>query len=346
MKKLIAVAVTMSLIFSLGFSTYAASSTPTPDAVTSATEKGGTAWTETKAEPAKKGVVKITVPAGATTYTVKKGDDYTKIAKKYGLTVEQLKKLNPQLKSVTTLAVGQVVIVKLAATKPAATTKPAAKPTTTPAKPVTPAKTETPKTDASIIVPAKKLFLGTASVNNFRARGTNYSFCITDANIIFDEDGKIVKAFVDVTEVSQAKNFTNWPGATPEITTDTVIAQINGWQSKRELGDAYGMAKAAITKKEWYQQMDFYQEFFVGKTVAELRDWFNKNTNAIGKPINPATATDAAELTKVAALTEPEKKVLVDVVSGATMSLSDSHAMIIEALEKAYKNRVEIKTGK
>lgn len=316
MKRKLTTALVICLVLALAFPLYAAPSTKVVDVVASAT----TNYTETTtSSPA---TTSAPVVAGET-YKVKAGDVLWKIAKWHNLTLDQIKALNPDLKNINRIYVGQVLVVKEKMAEAEA--------------PV-----ETPETTAPVTT-EEKLTMGLGSMHNFRARGTNYSFNLTNANVVFDAEGKIVKAFVDVYEISQAKGFTYWPEATPEATQETVAAQISGWQSKRELGDTYGMAKAATTKKEWYQQMDFYQDFFVGKTVAELRAWFDKNTGATGKPINPATTTNEAELAKLAALTEAEKAVLVDVVAGATMSLSDSHSLIIEALEDAYNNRIELK---
>ena len=38
-------------------------------------------------------------------------------------------------------------------------------------------------------------------------------------------------------------------------------------------------------------------------------------------------------------MSEQEKQALADVSSMATMSLSDSHGLLLEAVEKAYANR-------
>jgi hypothetical protein len=88
--------------------------------------------------------------------------------------------------------------------------------------------------------------------------------------------------------------------------------------------------------------MNFYQNWFVGKTVAEIREWYNKNTTAAGRPIK-ATTTKQDELDKLAKLSAAEKTVLADVVAGATMSMSDAHGDFLGALEEAYANRVEVK---
>ena len=86
--------------------------------------------------------------------------------------------------------------------------------------------------------------------------------------------------------------------------------------------------------------MDFYQNFFIGKTVAELEAWFAKNTNSIGRPIKAAT-TKQDEIDKLAKLTDTEKAALADVVAGATMSLRDGHGDFLGAVANAYKNRIE-----
>lgn len=44
----------------------------------------------------------------------------------------------------------------------------------------------------------------------------------------------------------------------------------------------------------------------------------------------------------MASISDKEKEELADVVTSATMSLSDSHAHIIEAIEEAYANRVKV----
>jgi hypothetical protein len=92
---------------------------------------------------------------------------------------------------------------------------------------------------------------------------------------------------------------------------------------------------------EWYKQMDFYQSFFKGKTVAELESWFAKYTTTAGRPIKAST-TNEADLAKFNKLTDAEKAQLADVVSGATMSVRDAHGDFLGAVGEAYKNRHEV----
>lgn len=186
-----------------------------------------------------------------------------------------------------------------------------------------------------------------------------YSFTIVMADVDFDADGKILGAYLDAYEVSTPNydgesmpHFSGWPDkegynvtdhSTEKVsgvsvnTKESAAAEVNGWKTKRQRGDSYGMN----ANNEWYKQMDFYQKFFVGKTVAELEDWFAKNTTAAGRPIK-ATTTKQDELDKLAKLTDKEKADLADVVSGATMSISDGHGDFLGAIKDAYNNRVEI----
>ena len=88
--------------------------------------------------------------------------------------------------------------------------------------------------------------------------------------------------------------------------------------------------------------MDFYQKFFVGKTVAEINAWFAKYCSDVnGRPLKD-TSTKPEDIAKIAKLTDAEKKSLSDVTAGATMSLRDAHGDLLGALALAYANRLEV----
>lgn len=186
-----------------------------------------------------------------------------------------------------------------------------------------------------------------------------YSFTVGMADVDFDADGRILSAYLDAYEVSTPNydgasmpHFSGWPGkegynvtdhTTEKVsgvstnTLESATAEVSAWKTKRQRGDSYGMNAT----NEWYKQMDFYQTFFVGKTIPELEAWFAKNTTAAGRPIKADTVKQD-ELDKLAKLTVKEKAELADVVSGATMSLRDPHGDFLGALQDAYKNRVEV----
>ena len=282
------------------------------------------------------------VPAGSQIYVVVSGDMMWKIAAKHNLTVAQLIALNPQIKNPNVLTVGQKIVIKKAAV-----------PATTPAAPVK--------------VPAvAKVYEGFGSKTTFRngpgadSEGVPvYSFNVAMARATFDPAGRIINVYIDGYEVATPNydgasmpHFSGWPGqsgynvtdhATEKVsgvsvnTKESAAAEVGTWQTKRQRGDSYNMNPA----NEWYKQMNFYQKFFVGKTVNELEAWFAKYTTTAGRPIK-ATTTDPTDLAKYMKLTDSEKAQLVDVVSGATMSLRDAHGDFLGAVAEAYKNRVEV----
>ena len=212
-----------------------------------------------------------------------------------------------------------------------------------------------------------QVFSGLGSTANFRngpgkdAEGTPvYSFNIAMANALFDREGKILNVFVDVYEVSTPNydgetmpHFSGWPGREGYNVTDPATGKVTGvsqnteesaaeelsqWKTKRDRGDGYGMNPS----NEWYKQMNAYQQWMTGKTVAELRDWYGSSTRpSTGRPLDPASNAEEDQ-ERLSALSQQEKDDLADLRSMATMSLSDSHGLLLEAIEKAYENRVPV----
>lgn len=202
------------------------------------------------------GAAPTTTPAPATVYTVVSGDTFAEIAIKNNLTVEALTKLNPQVKDINWIYVGDKIVVKAAA--------------------------------AAAVAPA------TAAA-----------------------DKAAFQATVDFK-----------------------------WETKKEELDTYGMKKAAVSGKEWWEQIDSYEKLFTGKTVAEVEAWVNKYTDVNKRPFKlayPEKLTNEADNKTIAAFTAEEKAMLVDVTTGATMSLEDDHSKFISALKEAYAGKEEIK---
>lgn len=211
---------------------------------------------------------------------------------------------------------------------------------------------------------AQGLYLGLGHAPNFRVgpgkdnTGTPvYSFNFVFSAVVFDAAGKVVSCEFDSLEVSTPNydgasmpHFSGWPGspepnltdhATEKVigkastTVESIAAEVNGWKTKRDRGDAYGMNP----RNDWYHQMDVYQKLFVGKTVEEINAWFGRYFSDLnGRPLNPETKNDK-DLAKVEKLTPAEKAMLVDVRSGATMSLNDAHGAYLSALQSAWENR-------
>ncbi|MBS7525450.1 LysM peptidoglycan-binding domain-containing protein [Fusibacter paucivorans] len=299
------------------------------DATTSAST-----WVEETPTMGPSIAVPVAVSGNYATYTVKAGDVLWKIAMDNGMTLKELLAVNPQLKTPDSIAVGQVLNLK-----------------------------------ASIAMTAVngQLYQGlghTVAFRNGPGKDSEdvpvYSFNIAMASAIFDAEGRIVDVFIDGYEIATPNydgasmpHFSGWPDKegynitdheTEKVsgvsvnTAESAAAEVNAWVTKRQRGDSYHMNES----NEWYEQMDFYQSFFVGKTVAELEEWFAKNTTSAGRPIKLDT-TNEEDLAKLAALTPDEMQVHVDVVSGATMSIRDAHGDFLGALANAYANRTPVK---
>lgn len=216
--------------------------------------------------------------------------------------------------------------------------------------------------------PAKaEVFSGLGSKANFRVgpgkddSGVQvYSFNVTMANVLFDQEGRILDVQVDVYEVSTPNydgksmpNFSGWPGRQGYNMTDketgkvtgesvnteeTISKEVDGWVTKRERGADYGMNP----NNEWYMQMDAYEGWMIGKTTAELRQWFDRYTSKRnGRPIKQ-NSDNEDDIKALEGMNEEDLSQLADVASMATMSLSDSHGLILEAIEKAYENRTPV----
>ncbi|MGM0602409.1 MAG: FMN-binding protein [Bacillota bacterium] len=204
---------------------------------------------------------------------------------------------------------------------------------------------------------ASELYQGFGLANNGRVgpgkddTGTQvYSFNEVYANVLFDEDGKIVFMHVDELEVATPNydgkgmpHLSGFPGQggynidedhdqavdgkTPD-TNEYFLSEIDGWKTKRERGEDYVMSALGT----WADQMDTYEELFVGMTVDEVEEWFYNYTDENGRPLKPGKD-------KYEDLSSDEKDMLADVTSGASMSLSDAHGYFIEAIKDAYENR-------
>ena len=76
----------------------------------------------------------------------------------------------------------------------------------------------------------------------------------------FDKDGKVLKIIIDTAQTKVAFDKDG------KVTTDKTAAV----QTKKERGDAYGMAKSSAIKKEWFQQIAELEKWMVGKTSAQI----------------------------------------------------------------------------
>ena len=91
--------------------------------------------------------------------------------------------------------------------------------------------------------------------------------------------------------------------------------------------------------------MDIFEEYFKGMTVDQLQDWYSKYCSDVnGRPLF-GTSENEEDIAKYEALSDEDKAGL-DAISGATMSLNDSHGNILGAILKAYDNRRPVEAEK
>ena len=96
----------------------------------------------------------------------------------------------------------------------------------------------------------------------------------TVATVVLGADGKIVACRIDV-----AQNKMN--------VADGAVDTAKVFESKMELGDRYGMANNTYAPdnngdnivKEWYEQAKAFEQYVVGKTVAEVEAMTTKEVN-------------------------------------------------------------------
>ena len=185
-----------------------------------------------------------------------------------------------------------------------------------------------------------------------------YSFNEVVAAVIFDAEGRILLAKVDQLEIatpnydgSTMPHLSGFPGqqynndenhdavvdGVIEVTEESFLAEVESWQTKRERGEGYVMGTG-----NWSQQMNKFEQLFVGKTVEEVEAWFAAYcSDRNGRPLK-AGSSNEQDAAKYDALSDEDKAMLADVVSTATMSLNDGHGNILGALKKAYENRVPL----
>ena len=188
-----------------------------------------------------------------------------------------------------------------------------------------------------------------------------YSFNEAVAYVLFDDAGRIVDLEVDQLEVASPNydgehmpNFTGFPGqsynadtdhdekvdAVLDQTEDTFMADVESWKTKRERGETYKLGSGT-----WEDEMDLFEEFFKGKTVEEIEQWYAESCSDVnGRPLF-GTSENEKDAAKYEAMSE-EAKAELDAISGATMSLNDAHGNIIGAIVRAYENREPIAAEK
>ena len=111
---------------------------------------------------------------------------------------------------------------------------------------------------------AEKISLGvntTADKSKAAAedKGASVQFDTVYALTAVDKDGKIVKVILDTLQDKV------------EFNADGTLAEVKEIKSKKELGDEYGMKGASKIGKEWFEQAAALEDYFVGKTLDDVK---------------------------------------------------------------------------
>ena len=96
----------------------------------------------------------------------------------------------------------------------------------------------------------------------------------TAAAVLVDNDGKIVKAFIDCADYSVA------------YTKDGKAVANTEFKTKYEKGADYGMVAFGGAAKEWFEQVDAFCNLIVGKTAAEVKALVAENAKGTEDVIN------------------------------------------------------------
>ncbi len=159
-----------------------------------------------------------------------------------------------------------------------------------------------------------------------------YSFNVVFAAGSFDQNGAIRSMQVDQLEIVSpnlggGSAFSGFPeNAEGE---DTFMQEVSAWQTKGMMGEDYKLESGT-----WREQMDAYQKLMVGKTVEEVKSWYQNRGDASSE----SNATNAADAGAAQPMNDMADVPSYDVISAATMSLTGEYGDILLAIERAWED--------
>lgn len=106
---------------------------------------------------------------------------------------------------------------------------------------------------------------------------------ITAAAVLVDNDGKVVKAFIDC-----ADNKVGY-------TTEGKAVANESFVTKYEAGNDYNMVAYGGATKEWFEQADAFCALIVGKTATEIKALVAENNKGTDEVISAGCTIDIAE---------------------------------------------------
>lgn len=143
------------------------------------------------------------------------------------------------------------------------------------------------------------------------AEATNAQVDITVAAVTLDAEGKIVSCDIDAIQVKASVD------ATGAIAADAATE----FTSKYDLKEGYGMAGASPIGKEWYEQIDAYELWVVGKTVDEVKAGAGADEYPADETLKTGCTIKIGDITK-AVVDACEKAVDTDATAADTLGVS------------------------
>ena len=159
-----------------------------------------------------------------------------------------------------------------------------------------------------------------------------YSFNVVFAAGSFDQNGAIRSMQVDQLEIVSpnlggGSAFSGFPeNAESE---DAFMQEVSAWQTKGMMGEDYKLESGT-----WREQMDAYQKLMVGKTVEEVKAWYQNRGDASSE----SNATNAADAGAAQPMNDMADVPSADAISAATMSLTGEYGDILLAIERAWED--------
>ncbi len=143
------------------------------------------------------------------------------------------------------------------------------------------------------------------------AEATNAQVDIHVAAVTLDADGKIVSCQIDAIQVKASVDGT---GA---IAADAATE----FTSKYDLKEGYNMKGASPIGKEWYEQIDVYEQWCIGKTVEEIKAGVGADEYPTDEQLLTGCTIKTGDITK-AVVDACEKAVETDATANDTLGLA------------------------
>ena len=109
---------------------------------------------------------------------------------------------------------------------------------------------------------------------------------VTVASVLVDENGRIVKCFIDCAE------------PTVSYTADGKGSASDSFATKYEQGDAYNMVEYGNANREWYAQVDAFCALVVGKTASEVKSLVASDNKGTAEVINAGCTIEISDFVR------------------------------------------------